>query len=125
MNPPNKRRFVRVLFNTPALLNYHGKIWHGHIIDISLKGALFALDSAEAFILQEDRTCALNIALNEGSMRIKMEGLIAHQEDHRIGLTCRHIDIDSITHLRRLIELNLGDETLLDRELSAFCHASD
>lgn len=125
MNPPNKRRFARVLFNTPALLNYHGKIWHGHIVDISLKGALFALTEHNTLTLQEDRACALNIALNEGSMRIKMEGLIAHHEENRIGLTCRHIDIDSITHLRRLIELNLGDETLLERELSAFCHAND
>ena len=28
------------------------------------------------------------------------------------------IDLDSITHLRRLVELNLGDEKLLERELS-------
>lgn len=28
-----------------------------------------------------------------------------------------HIDIDSMTHLRRLIELNVGDDELLHREL--------
>ena len=39
-------------------------------------------------------------------------------KDHHLGLFCHHIDIDSITHLRRLIELNLGDETLLQRELA-------
>jgi hypothetical protein len=27
------------------------------------------------------------------------------------------MEIDSITHLRRLVELNLGDEALLEREL--------
>jgi len=28
------------------------------------------------------------------------------------------VDIDSITHLRRLIELQLGDPALLDRDLA-------
>ena len=35
------------------------------------------------------------------------------------GLICRNLDIDSATHLRRLVELNLGDPKLLERELSA------
>jgi len=29
---------------------------------------------------------------------------------------CQRIDMDSITHLRRLIELNAGDPGLLQRE---------
>jgi len=33
------------------------------------------------------------------------------------------IDVDSMTHLRRLIELNLGDPTLLERELKALVSA--
>ena len=36
-----------------------------------------------------------------------------------VGMVCRHIDVDSISHLRRLVELNLGDEALLERELAA------
>ncbi len=38
---------------------------------------------------------------------------------------CEHIDIDSITHLKRLIELNLGDEALLHRELAHLIHAPE
>jgi hypothetical protein len=34
-------------------------------------------------------------------------------------LRCENIDIDSITHLRRLVDLNAGDASLLDREFSA------
>ena len=30
-----------------------------------------------------------------------------------------HIDLESISHLRRLVELNLGDSSLLERELAA------
>jgi hypothetical protein len=34
------------------------------------------------------------------------------------GLRWKHIDVDSLTHLRRLLELNLTDPGLLNRELA-------
>ena len=48
-----------------------------------------------------------------------MDVEIAHRENDELGLNCKDIDVDSITHLRRLVELNLGDPELLERELSA------
>jgi hypothetical protein len=48
-----------------------------------------------------------------------MDVTVAHCESEHVGFHCDHIDIDSITHLRRLVELNLGDPELLERELSA------
>jgi len=42
---------------------------------------------------------------------------VAHVEGGRVGLRRTHIDIESVTHLRRLVELNLGDPALLEREL--------
>ncbi len=42
-----------------------------------------------------------------------------HNNKGQVGFECVHIDIDSISHLRRLVELNLGDDTLLERELAA------
>jgi hypothetical protein len=43
----------------------------------------------------------------------------SHTRGQNAGLLCLDIDIDSVTHLRRLVELNLGDSDLLERELSA------
>jgi hypothetical protein len=48
-----------------------------------------------------------------------MDTAVAHIEGTRVGLRCLHIDLDSITELRRLVELNLGDAAQLDRELHA------
>ena len=48
-----------------------------------------------------------------------MEGVVAHSARGLIGIACRSIDLDSITVLRRLIELNLGDAALLERDLQA------
>ena len=45
-----------------------------------------------------------------------------HIEDDHTGYRCEHIDLDSISHLRRLVELNLGDPDILDRELSELSH---
>jgi hypothetical protein len=33
-----------------------------------------------------------------------------------LGFQVQYIDLDSATHLRRLVELNLGDPALLERE---------
>lgn len=47
-----------------------------------------------------------------------MDGTVVHCEDGHLGFRCDHIDLDSISHLKRLVELNLSDEALLERELS-------
>ena len=41
------------------------------------------------------------------------------KEAHKLGFECTRIDQQSISHLRRVVELNLGDEALLQRELKA------
>ena len=48
-----------------------------------------------------------------------MQTRLAHHENEVFGLRCVDIDLDSMTHLRRLIELNSEDDNPLQRELSA------
>lgn len=48
---------------------------------------------------------------------ISMQTEVAWISNQSLGLRCLHIDIDSIAHLRRLLELNLGDADLLERDL--------
>ena len=56
--------------------------------------------------------------LSEGGPAIIMEGMVIYQKGQFIGIECQHIDLDSMINLRRLVELNLGDERLLERELA-------
>ena len=44
---------------------------------------------------------------------------LAHDDHGQLGFACRHISLESIERLRRLIELNLADEAELERELGA------
>ena len=48
-----------------------------------------------------------------------MSSTVTHIDNERIGFKCQQLDIDSISHLKRLISLNLGDDSLLHRVLSA------
>ena len=42
---------------------------------------------------------------------------MAHIHDDYIGFECKYIDLNSMSHLRRTLELNLGDPRLLEREI--------
>ena len=66
-----------------------------------------------------DEFCKLKIHLLGSNEVIEMEAQVAHFEQGHMGLHCVTIDIDSVTHLRKLLELNLGDPALLERELMA------
>lgn len=48
-----------------------------------------------------------------------MDVQLAHDDHGQLGFVCLHIDLESIEHLRRLIELNLADPQELERELGA------
>jgi hypothetical protein len=50
---------------------------------------------------------------------------VVHEELEEVGLQCNAIDIDSISHLRRLIELNLGDDGQINKELSQLTRSSN
>ncbi|OQX30357.1 MAG: hypothetical protein B0D96_03170 [Candidatus Sedimenticola endophacoides] len=114
---PERRNFNRVLFDTPVTLDGGGCGYESTLIDLSLKGALVRLP--EQFSATTGSPVELRIGLNEGQLTITMQTEVAHATGGTLGLKCLNIDIDSITHLRRLIELNLGDPELLKRDLGA------
>ncbi|MFH1495350.1 MAG: PilZ domain-containing protein [Pseudomonadota bacterium] len=116
--PDNEQRhFSRISFcaDVQLILGWE-EAQPAQLLDIALKGALVELQQPVADRLGE--ICQLKLDLGEGGEVIVMEGVVAHHEGRQIGIECRHIDVDSLTRLRRLVELNLGDEALLDRELS-------
>jgi hypothetical protein len=119
--PDERRRFSRVVFHRPAELDARVERASCEVLDVSLKGAL--VEAPVGFKAGVGRPCTLTIRLDAGDATIRMEGEIVHREGIQVGVRCREIDLDSIAHLRRLVELNLGDEDLLHRELSALVSA--
>ncbi len=113
----DRRRFFRVLFDAPVTVVHDGQHIEAKLIDVSLKGALVRLP--ESVQQQFEGDTSLKIQLDAETCCIEMQGEVVHREAGQIGFQCQHIDMESITHLRRLVELNLGDPALLERELGA------
>ncbi len=120
----NKRRFTRVIHDSRVIINSPSKTWQTQLIDVSLKGAL--VTRPDGWEISPGDKFSINIELGENAdIVICMEVVaIAHTEENNIGFECLDIDVESISHLKRLMELNLGDSDLIHRELSALGQSS-
>ena len=112
-----RRKHSRIAFQAPATLILPEMTIDSVVLDLSLKGALIRLPSGTT--APDGIVGKLHVHLNETLAEINMEIKVVHVEGRYAGLLCLGIDIDSVTHLRRLVELNLGDPALLEREVSA------
>lgn len=118
--PHERRHFIRVLFDAPA----HLTMAHGtalvRVLDMSLRGAL--INVPENLLLPVGSFCRLQLHLGKAPsssrQRITMRTRVVYRSSDCAGLLCLHTDLDSVTHLRRLIELQLGDPALLERDLA-------
>jgi hypothetical protein len=115
MNEEDRRRFHRIQFDAPALLLCAGKKVETLVLDCSLKGVL--VKSQPGWSPEIGTGVVLELRLAEHDELIRMETEISRVSDDSVGLNCTHIDLDSIIRLRRLVELNLGNPELLERDL--------
>lgn len=111
-----RRRFSRITFHRPARFSTGAVTGMCGVLDVSLKGAL--LEVPPGFAAEKDAPCTVVIQLDQGEAVIHLDGQVAHREGTRVGVRCTSIELESIGHLRRVVELNLGDEDLLHRELA-------
>ncbi|BAJ03229.1 PilZ domain-containing protein [Shewanella violacea] len=112
-----KRKFSRIPFAADAQLTQADKVWTTHILDLSLNGAL--VEEPDSFAV-DNAPIILSFTLQGSEIVMKMETSLIHHKSGHLGLRCEHIDVDSISHLRRMIELNIGDSSMLNRELEMF-----
>jgi hypothetical protein len=112
-----RRRFHRVVFDAPATIEINQTPYPTTLIDISLKGALLMKPADWPGALGDEVT--IEVMLNAIEAVISMRALCAHDENQHIGVLCKEIDMESITLLRRLIELNVADEDQLQRDLES------
>jgi hypothetical protein len=112
----DRRRFQRFAFDAETELVQGPRRWPVELHDLSLKGLL--VHRPADWDADPTQPFEARVRLADDA-EVRMEVEMTHGEGELIGLVCRHIDVDSISHLRRLVELNLGDEALLERELAA------
>ena len=110
-----RRRFQRIAFDAPTVIAQGERRWTATLQDLSLKGLLIEMPTGWDGDPEQPFDALVELG---GEAQVRMEAVLARTQDGYLGFVCRHIDLDSISHLRRLIELNLGDEELLERELA-------
>ena len=114
-----RRHYSRITFHSSAKLVFAKHTIDVVVLDLSLKGALVEFPGDISSPVEDNAPCTLHVQLDAQDDQISMDARIAHIKGRKAGLLCLTIDIDSVTHLRRLVELNLGNPDLLERELSA------
>lgn len=109
-----RRQFRRISF--PAPVEFGQGDFHAltEVIDISLRGILVR---AEPLVFDRAMPVTITIRLSD-DIRITMTAVWAHQKSDAIAFCWIQVDIESLIHLRRLLELNAGDKLLIERELA-------
>ncbi|MFY0728586.1 PilZ domain-containing protein [Pseudomonas sp. NFX15] len=115
-HPADRRRFKRIAFDARTELSQGEHAWPVKLIDLSLKGLL--IERPEPWLGNPQVDFLVVIHLSEDA-EITLDVQLAHDDHGQLGFVCRHISLESIERLRRLIELNLADEAELERELGA------
>ena len=121
-----KRRFSRALFDAKCVLVRGAGRFDALVEDLSLKGARVALEADPG--MAEGDSLVIQISLARSAVRITAEAVVARREDEqrgdenavRIGLRFSSIDLDSMIHLRRLLELNSQSVDRIDAEMGKF-----
>lgn len=111
-----RRRFTRIGFDARTELQQGPHRWSVTLIDLSLKGLL--IERPQNWQADANQPFMAQIQLDPHT-QVNMDVRLAHDDEEQLGFACEHIDLDSISHLRRLVELNMGDPAQLDRELGA------
>ncbi|KFE56710.1 PilZ domain-containing protein [Pseudomonas syringae] len=112
----DRRRFKRIAFDAKTELRQGEKRWQVQLVDLSLKGLL--IERPEPWQADTHEPFTADIKLSN-EVHVQMEARLTHDDHGQLGFVCEHISLESISHLRRLIELNLADQDELERELAA------
>ena len=109
---PNRRHFSRVNFNHQLTLkNSTGHVYLGAFNDVSLKGMLFWSEP----LPQKNEQLSGSLPL--GDMELHIQGVVVHTDpDRGSAISFQDMDVESFSHLRRLISLNMGDSETIDKE---------
>ncbi|MGB9089966.1 MAG: PilZ domain-containing protein [Pseudomonas farsensis] len=110
-----RRRFQRIDFDAPTELRQGDRRWQVNLLDVSLKGLLVERPARWDADLSQDFEAVIHLSDKRSEVRMQVE--LRHEEPERLGFFCLHIDVDSMTHLHRLVELNLADSIEMMREL--------
>lgn len=112
-----RRKHTRISFDADLCISSSTLEIHPELLDISFRGMLVRISPEQK--LDADQELEATLTLDDHQTEIHMRVYPRHREGELQGLECSRLDPESWSMLRRLVELNLGDADLLNRELVA------
>jgi predicted component of type VI protein secretion system len=111
----SQRHFTRISLHAPALLSTLDEEWATRLIDLSLTGALVELP--DGWVARTGMHYTLRVQLANHSY-FSTEVVIRQADSERLGMAFADLDEHGRDVIRWLMEINLGDASLLKHELS-------
>ncbi|HKL27093.1 MAG TPA: PilZ domain-containing protein [Desulfuromonadales bacterium] len=112
-----ERRFQRVPFQAETSIATDDSAWQCTLLNIALKGALVESDR---LLIEPGTICQVSVRLPETDILLNFRARLLHRQANRFGFKFIDIDLQTLTHLRKLIELNTGDGDGIRDELMAW-----
>lgn len=109
-----QRNYQRIPFQTEAVISIGETVQQSELVDLALQGALFK--SSENLNLSIGGQCQITIDLPSSDLSLEFTGELIHQRGHFYGFLFVSEDAVTMGHLRRLLELNLGNGDEVDKE---------
>ncbi len=114
----NNRHFRRIPFEANVTLRIGQETWKGLLLDVALKGAMVGTEAPLSFKMGTQ--CDLCISLPGTTISLDFQAKLVHSEEHCYGFKFLSENLETLTHLRKLIELNTGDAEATRSELHAW-----
>ena len=97
------RRFTRVQCNNKAIVEINNIVTvEANLLNISLNGAYFELK--HDYIFQKGDKWQLKFNLPNTDINLEFKVEVVHSQNNLVGVKFVHIDIDTMIHLRSLME---------------------
>ncbi len=122
MSDVDRRNFSRVAFDALVHVIQNDHKTDAELVDLSLNGLL--VKTPEEFSFKTDAPIFIEICLSADSI-IKMKTELRHCSHVFLGLKCTSIDMESITHLRGIVEANINIPNASERVLSELVSRCD
>lgn len=111
----DRRHFSRIEFDGHCRLDFNRQQYSAHLVDICLTGALVEIE--QEIEITAGQNASVSIELQGANEHIDILATLVKRDADLLHFKLENIDLDSSAHLRRLLELNLGDASLVEREL--------
>jgi len=111
----DKRYFSRINFPAQSQIEINDKVYDGNLLDLSLRGAL--LNFKEQISIKMNDSCTLTIQLHSSDIKLIFDAVLIHIHQNNMGFKFISEDVNTMTHLRNLLSLNVGDYDKITDEL--------